>query len=430
MSMTSSVHDIDEVTKQIKVTIPVEKVTQEFETALSEVSRTTRVKGFRPGKAPRSLVEKMHGKRLRAEVTQRLISTSLYDLVREHKIDMLGSPKIDVGNLEMGKEIEYTASISVLPKPEIKGYDKFKVQVPKREVTPARVDEMVEKLRESKATVKKLEGRDVAQKGDVVNADVSITFPGQEPSRPEPVVGSLGDGSLPKDLEDGIVGMKIGETKDMTVKLPEDHANPEMRGKDSNYKITLHTIYEKVLPALDDEFTKALVEYGAQSVSELKQKISEKLASDDEKEAKADAQTKLLDELLQGNEFLVPEVLVDDEIRALVMRSGIVDPSKIDPQRIPVEPFKEKLGEVASKRVKTAIIVDRIAEIEGLKVEDKDIEAAIEDVAKSNGVSTDEVRKFFLERSRVNGFLVEIARNKVLDLLMSRAEIEQVKEKA
>jgi len=158
-------------------------------------------------------------------------------------------------------------------------------------------------------------------------------------------------------------------------------------------------------------------------VLELRMKIRESLEQEASRGHRADVLAKILDELLKHNEFLVPQAIIDDEIMSLLMRYGIVDPAKVDPRKIDVAPFREKMGEVALKRVRTAIIVDRIGEIEKVALEKSEVEAAFEETAKSNGVPVEEVRKFYSTRERLTSFVAEATRNKILDLLVGRAKV-------
>jgi len=135
-----------------------------------------------------------------------------------------------------------------------------------------------------------------------------------------------------------------------------------------------------------------------------------------------------LDQLLEKNDFSVPQAMIDDEIRGLLIRNGVIDPSKTDPAKISVEAFREQLGEVASKRVKTAIVVDRIADKENLAATDEDLDKAILDIAENNSLPEGDVRRFFAEGSRKLDLALEQTRARVLDFLYSRTEVKELKE--
>lgn len=423
MDFKSSVTDLDTVTKQFTVSIPAEKVTKESESALTGFAARTKIKGFRPGKAPRDLVEKLHGAEIRVEVANRLISSTLNDLIKEHKLDVVGNPDVNIGTFEPGKEIEYTAKVSVFPNPEIKKYDKFKVKVTKREVKDSDVDDVIEDMRKSRATPQKLAFRNKAQKDDVIDAMLSVAVEGEETSRPEPLAIVLGSNTLPADVEEQIIGMEIGESKEISSKIPDTHPNEALRGKSATFKVSLNALSEKILPELDDKFAESL-NMEVKTVLELKLKIRQQLEEYHTREMKKDTQAAVIDQLLLEHEFQIPQVLVDDEIRGMLMRNGVLNQQQADISRLSMEPFREKLGDVAARRVRSAIIVDQIGKNENLKAADEDIEKALEDIAQQNGVSKDDVRRFFLNQERGLGFLLEITRNKVLEHLVSKAEVE------
>ncbi|RMG43723.1 MAG: trigger factor [Candidatus Dadabacteria bacterium] len=427
MNYKSSIEDVNEVTKKLTVSIPADTVSREYENALSGVMKNTRIKGFRPGKAPRNIVEKLHGGRVRMEVANRLISDSLQSLLKEHEINMVGMPEIDIASYESDKDIEYTANVSIFPTPEISGYDSFELEVPEMKVKPEEVDSAIEQLRENQASTRKIEDRSQAQKGDVIEAEVTVKVDGQEQGPAEPLVVALGEGRLPEELEKAIEGLKIGESCTVSIPLPDDHQDKNLRGKTATYTVNLKGLSEKVLPEIDDAFAKN-VGMNVETLLELRVKISEQLEKEKERQRKELIHEKILEQLLERNEFMVPQPLVDDEIRGLLVRYGLIDPRKVDPGRISVEPFREKLGEVALKRVKTAVLVDRIAEKENLLADQSDIEREIKEATEKHGMPEEEVRRFFMEQGRSASLLIELTRNKVLDFLSERATVKYVQD--
>lgn len=423
MNFTSSIQDVDPITKEIKISIPADHVIKKCSDELSSIARTSKIKGFRPGKAPRAMVEKLYGEGVFARVSQQLISDSLYDVVREKAIDMVGNPAIDVAQLEQGKQIDFTAKVSVLPKPEVTGYDKIDVSVKQRKVEDAQVEEFIQKLRERRATIQGLQFRNTAKKGDVVEGQLSIAVSGDAASRPEPFVGVLGDNRLPAEVESKIEGLEIGQKAEVSVQHGDDAQVRELAGKEATYSFTLSALHERVLPELTDDFAKESGVEGAQTVLDLRVKTRERLEKESEDEAKSDVQQAILEKLLSLNDFQIPEALIDHEIRLLLVRSGLVDPKKVDVERINAAPFREHFGETAGKRVKTAILVDRVAQQENLSLSDDDRKKAYAEFAEGNGVTAEDVERYFSSPERRPSFDVELLRNKVLDMLVERTKV-------
>ncbi|MCB0318820.1 MAG: trigger factor [Bdellovibrionales bacterium] len=423
MSIESSIEEVDEVTRKFTVTIPSKMVTAEFETALSSVAKTAKIKGFRPGKAPLAMVKKLHGSRIHMEVASRMISNTLGDLVKEHELSMIGSPEIDVANLKEGENISYSASVSLYPSPKIKNYEKFEIEVPKEEVSEDEIDQVVDRLRQSKATSKPVEGRELVGATDVIEGTLAIQLENEETAPAEPIIVALGEGQLPKELEEGIPGIKLGEEKEIAGSIPLDHPNAEVRGKPAVFKVIINSISEKVLPELDDEFAKSLgIE--AETMPELRAKIRERLEQEAEKEQKAATQTAVLDQLLEKNDFLVPQVLVDEEIKHFLVRAGAVDSSKVKLEDIDPTPFRDQLGSISEKRVKATVMVDQIAKQESFEVSDADFDKYFGEFAEQSNVGVEEVKKFFQDKWRKRELEAEIKRSKVNELLVSRAKIK------
>lgn len=414
MESTSTIQDIDAVTKKIVVTVPAEAVSRQLDSTLVRVSKTVRIKGFREGKAPKQLVEKMYGERIKAEVHNELVSQGIRDAAKQHEISIVGAPQVSVATVEAGKAFEFNADVSVYPKPEISGYESFDITVPKREVTDEEVTQVVEYLRKSRATMKPVEGRTELQKGDVGQAEFVVTEENGTPSRPEPYSFCLGEAQLPKEVEDAFEGMLIGETREAAV-TPEG-------GKKITYRGTLKSLMERILPELDDAFAK-LVDPSASTVLELRLKIRESLDQEKQREHASDVNAAVIEKLVAANEFAVPQVLIDDEIRGLLVSRGFVDPRKMNIDALPMDVFRKELGEAALKRVRAAIIIDRFVEKEGIKLSKEDMEKGLQDTARAMNIPLQEAQRQIFQQERGMQFMVETLRNKGLEALRSRAKI-------
>jgi trigger factor len=424
MDFQSSVVDIDEVTKQISVTVPQERVAKEYETSVKSVSRTAQVKGFRPGKVPRHMVERLMGDRIRYDVANRLINEGLRGAFEQHKLEVVGEPEVDLKEMEPAKALEFTAKVALYPQPSIANYLNRSVEVVKRVVGEQEVAESLERLREARAELKPIEDRKVAEKGDVVALSVSIQADGGDFSRPEPFVDELGSGKLSVDVEAQVAGMTVNDSKEISVVAPADHANPEMAGKNLVYKVTLHGIFTKNMPELTDELVKTLG-LDVETVDALKAKAQEQLTKQAEEDMKNEAQGALLDLLVKENPFKVPQVLVDEEIRGIVARYGFGG-RDVDPQTIDIAPFRAQFEEFALNRIRCAIIIDRVGSTEEIKVEESDRDKMIQRIAEQNGSTVEATRKALLDKSRIMSFLLEVRRTKILEHLMAKTTVQYV----
>jgi trigger factor len=421
MDWQSNVEDIDEITKKISISVAEERVTKEFDASLTRYSRSARINGFRPGKAPKKMVEKMLGDRIRLDVAQKLVDEALKGVFKEHKLDVVGEPEIDLTSVEPSKALEFNAKVSLFPQPVIANYKGRSVKVTKKEVTDKDVKEKIEQLRESKAELKAIESRKDAQKGDVVALSVSIKVGDGEFSRPEPFVDVLGGGKLNPAIEDQFVGLLVGEEREATMVAEADHPNAEIQGKTLVYKGNLHGIFDKKLPDLNDDFVKSLGQ-GVETVQALEEKTRADLTAEVAEENKGNIQSALLDLLVSEHSFKIPQVMVDDEIREMVSRYGFNRGG--DPRSIDVTPFREQFQEFALNRIRCAILVDRIGELEEIKVEEADRDKMIEEVARRNGTTVEAARKSLLDQSRIVSFLLEARRTKILEFLVANTTVE------
>lgn len=420
-----NIEDVNTVTKKVTVSIPAQAVSDRLEQSLSQVSKKVKVKGFRPGKAPRQIVEKLHGDQLRFDVTQELINQTLTDIVREGSYELAAAPDITIEEYKVGEDLKYSANIPLVPKPTISGYDKLEVSVAKREVTEERIAKVVEQIQLTRATVSPLQFRTSVKEGDVLNCQVAVKQVGEESdvTRPEPVSFALGDGTFPKEVEEQLVGLEVGSKKEITYTFPKDHSNEQLREKTFEYVFELLSLSERTLPEVTDEFVKGL-NGQAQTVLEMRMQIREDLAARDADEGKADLDAAILEQLVEKNVFEIPQALIDDEIRWMLVDAGAVDPKKVDISRIRVDSFRERLNEPADKRVRARVIVERIGNQENITVSRADRDEYIQKIADTTGVEFSQVKAFFDSPERGPGTDSRIFRDKVLELLRARATVK------
>lgn len=424
MDFQSSVQDIDEVTKKITVVVGKDRVSQEYESSVRQVGKTARVDGFRPGKVPRHMVERLMGDRIKFDITNKLINEGLRNAFEQHSLNTIGQPQIDLQEMQSQKELEFTATVELLPEPKIESYLDRTVEAQKKEIGDADVEKAIEQLAESRAQLTPIEGRTVVEEGDVIASSVSIKVEDAEYSQAEPFVDQVGSGRLSKQVEAELVGLEVNSEKEIEIVADDEHPSEGLRGKKVTYKVLLHGLYSKQTPEINDEFAKS-TDMGVDTVDALKEKLRTQLVEQADTAAKNEAQGALLELLVKEHDFKVPSTLVDDEIREMVARMGFAG-KNVDPQTIDVAPFRQYFEEVAVKRIRTAIIVDRIGVQEEVKVTDEDTKAMLAKVAAENGVSVEVATKALLDKSRIAGFLSEIRRTKILDMLMARTTVQYV----
>ena len=421
----SAVEDIDEVTKKITVTVAKDRVKKEYDTSLKQVGKTARIDGFRPGKVPKHMVERMMGERIRFDIANKLINESLQSVIKEHELQTVGQPQIDLQEMPSEKELEFSATIELVPQPKIENYLDRTVEVKKVEVGDEDVEKQFQQIVESRAELNPIEDRTTTQEGDVVALSVSMRVDDDgEFSKPEPFVDELGGGRLSPQVEKELVGVEVKSEQDIEITADDTHPLEGVRGKKVAYKISVHGIYAKKLPELNDEFAKSL-NMDVETVDALKEKIKSDLVAKAEGDTTSESQGALLELIASENEFKVPPSLIDDEIREMVLRMGFAG-QDAKPESIDVEQFRPHFEETAIQRLKVAIVVDRIGAQEDVQVEEADTKAMIEKIAEQNGVTVEVATKALLDKSRIGGFFAEVRRTKIVDLLMSRTTVNFV----
>jgi len=424
MDFQSSVQDIDEVTKKITVVVGKERVSREYETSVKQLGRTARVDGFRQGKVPRQMVERLFGDRIKFDITNKLINEALRSAFDEFKLNTIGQPQIDLKEMVTQSDLEFAATVELIPEPKISSYFDREVEVEKKDIGDKDVEEALTQLAESRAQLNPIEGRTKLEEGDVAALSVSIKVEDGEFSQAEPFVDQVGSGRLSKQVEAQLVGLETKAEKEIEIVADDEHPIEGMRGKKATYKVVLHGIYSKQLPAMDDDFAKS-VGMDVETLPALREKLKSQLVERAESEFKSASQMALLDLLVKENEFKLPPSLVDDEMREMIARMGFAG-KDVSVENIDVEPFRKFFEESAVKRIRTAIIVDRIGAQEDVKVEEADTKAMIAKVAEEHNVTVEVATKALLDRSRVGGFLAEVRRTKIMDMLMARTKVKQV----
>lgn len=426
MDYQATLEEIDEVTKRLFVSIPSEDLQAAFRTEIGKIAQSVVIKGFRKGKAPQQLVEKIHGSRVQQEVAERLIQKSLGELVEKHALEMVGRPRVEISTFEPGQKIEYKADISLFPSPAISGYDAFAVEIEERQVSDQSVEEALTRLRESQAQHVEISDRTDVQDGDVVKGEVSVVLEGEDTPQKEPIHARVGAGELFEELDAALIGATKGDTVSVARTFPEESENESLRGKKVMYDIRVDQLFSRVLPEVDDAFAKQ-AGLGVETALELKLKIRERLEEGLNSQKKEDVQVKVLEVLLEKNNFKIPQDMIDDEMRTLLVRQGLIDQKKTDPSTIDVAPFRDVLGQAAEKRVRSAVIIDRIAEQESLELSADDFAAAVQANATQAGVSSEEYLNFLRARGMEGSLRLERLRTKVLEFLDSRAKVTETK---
>lgn len=419
----STITDIDEVTKKIEVVVPATQIDTKVAEKLDRLSKKATIKGFRKGKAPKTVIEGIYANDAFLEVVGDVVDSSLRQIVKENSIKNITTPEISLEECERGKDLKFSAEVSIYPEPKITGYEHIEIEIePKKIISEADIEEAIESDRLGRSSFKEIETRDVAEKGDIASVTVQVIYEDKQPTKAEPAVIELGRGEVLEEIEEGIVGMTIGETKDIKKILSEKEDATDERPL--TYRITLDLLNEKVLPEVTDEFVVSLGLPNVNTVAEYRTLIENNLNKKAEKEHKDITNEAILEHLRSVNKFMVPQVMVDDEIRHLIVRAGVIDSTEVNVAEIDVEPFRKGLGEIALKRAECGVIVDRIAVAENVEASESDIREWLKDVFEQTNIPLEILEEGFDNYETKMKVKAEVLRDKTLLLLQERTTVK------
>jgi trigger factor len=366
--------------RQFTITIPTGDVETEFEAKLAETAKRVRIDGFRPGKVPASVVRQRYGQAIRQEIVSDLMEKSLGQALSEHDVKPIGQPKIDDVKFEEGSDFSFKATFEVFPELDPALIDGDEIEQTKCKVGAADIKEMIATLREQRKSWKE-SARAASKEGDRVTINFEGFIEGEafEGGKGEDHALVLGSGSMIPGFEDGIVGMKKGDAKDIEVTFPEDYHAENLKGKAATFKIEVTKHERGELPAVDEEFIKA---FGVESGDEkdFKAELKEQMERELSLTLKNMNKTKVFDILLEKNgEAPVPEAAIKSEIHALkhqaVERFG--GGQQFDPHQLPDELFTEQ----AERRVRLGILLGATVKKLELQADTDRVRALIDEMA-------------------------------------------------
>jgi trigger factor len=414
---------------QLDIEVPPADVDRHFATAYRHVAERTKVPGFRPGKAPRTVIDRFVGRgTVIAEAIDHLVSDAYDAALDQTTIIPIDQPEVDIdpAGVAEGPSVRFAATVAVRPEVELGAYTDYPFTLETPDTTDEQVDGVITELREEQATLRPIDDRQ-AQKGDVAAVKFTGTIGGEpfEGGSADRLPLVIGEDRMIPGWEDQLVGMAIDETKGFDITFPDDYRVEELQGKAAHFEVTLLDVRERILPELDDEFAKSVGE--VQTVAELRDEIRDALtkrAADEARHAYAD---RIIDFAASNATVEVPEVMIANEID--IMRDELSN--RLAQQRIGLEQYlalakqtpeelTAELREPASRRVKVLLVLSAIAEKEGIDAMPEEVQAEIDEQLARYG--NDPKLAESLSSRRGRSYLRMTIRNrKLVDTLMDRA---------
>ncbi len=445
MDLKVQVEKTSNILRKLTVRVPASVVENHFEKGLKEMQRTAKLKGFRPGHVPLTVVKQFYGEDVRHRVFHNLMDESFQVAVRDQKIKVIGRPTFETPehktgegahdhSLAEGKDLTYIATVEILPEIEVKGYAGVSLKKGSVEITDQDVDQVVQNLRSAQGELQPIEegarASHKVKKGEFVDLNfhgglVTETGLDERPGMKGSRLLEVGSDTLIAGFEDHLIGMKVGETKTFRVPFPKDFYEKDMAGKDAEFTATINEIKTRKLPELNDDFAKQM---GYESVADMTGKAREHLTQERTQEVQRKLRSDLLQALIDKNEFEVPVALIQSQTRALaqdvaqnVKQQGADEKTIQDILTSEMENIKKR----AENQVRASLIIESIAKKEGFEVKADDVSAEIAKLAVSMKVEEPKLREFY-EKSpaRRDDLEYRIREERTIAFLLEKAKIK------
>ena len=403
--MSVQVEKLEKNMAKLTVEVPAENVEKAIQGAYNKMKKSINIPGFRKGKAPRQLIEKMYGKEVfYNDAIDAMLPSAYSDAVEECGEEIVSHPQIDVVQIESGKPFVFTATVAVKPAVELGEYKGIQVEKAPIEVKDEEIEAQITKEREANSRTVTVDDRAVAQ-GDIVTLDFEgfvdgVAFEGGKGENYDLTIGS---NTFIPGFEDQLVGAEIGKELDVNVTFPEEYGAKELAGKAAVFKCKVNGIKVKELPAVDDEFAQEVSEFD--TLDEYKADITAKLLKEKEDEAARAKEDAVIGKIIEGAKMEIPDAMVEyqtrqmlDEFAQRIQSQGISLDQYFQFTGLTEEKYMEEMKPRALQNIQSRLVLEAVAQAENLVAEEADIEEEIKKMADMYKMEADKIKELLGER--------------------------------
>jgi len=415
--------------RELELEIPAENVKKAAEKVARDLARVARIPGFRPGKAPVTLIRRRFADDIQGEVVQSLVPEYLEKALDEKKLIPVTRPEVDKVEFKEGEPLRFRAVFEVLPEFELGDYKNLEVQVDAIEIGDAQVNKALEEMRERAATFVPVKGRAAKDSDYVLMKLVGTPVGGGDPVQADNILCHLGAEETLESFTENLRGAQPGETKKFQSKYPDDYPDPKLAGKTYDYSVEVQGVKEKKLPELNDEFAKDAAGQtgGFTTLAEMRKKILENLEAAKGQRQQAQAREKILELLVKRHDFPVPKALVESQMDTRlerVVRS--LAAQGVDPRAVNVDwvSLRRRQHDPAVDDVKAELLLDRIATEGKIEATDEDVEKEIATLAEHSGESATALRARLTKQGALDRMKSKLRSDKTIEWLYRTARIE------
>ena len=430
--MQFTVEDVSSVKKTLHIEIPQDEVARELEKAYNQLKKNAKIKGFRPGKVPRAVLERMFKKDVHADVSSRLIQSSFIDAIKQTELKVIGNPDLEPPELTAGSPYKYDATVEISPEIEDIDYKGLSLERTRYEAGDSEVDVQLKTLQKNMARQQKISDDRPAQDGDFVLID----FEGFKDGEPVPEFAKtenfsleIGKAVISEDFDSRLCGMQPGDTNEFKIKFAEDYANEKLADLEISFKVTLNEITEEILPEINDALAKKAGSY--ETLDELKNVILDNLKQGYAKRTEQELNEQIFSKLIDKTDFEVPDTMVEMELDGIVAeaeRSFSYRNTSLEDMGLSRETIAEKYRDTALKQVKRHLILGKMIDQENLTLADDELEDGLQEMSENFNQPLEEIKKYYDQNPDNLGFFKHtLLEKKAIKLIIDSSAVKDVK---
>lgn len=427
--MKSNVEKVSNLSRKLKIEVPAAAVQTAFQRVFNGIQKEVTIKGFRKGKAPIATIKTMYGDRVKQDVVQELVQKHYATALEEHKLEPISYPEFEFTDPTEEKDFAFSANFDVRPEIVLKKYEGLEVEKEKMEFDEKKVEAVLENIRSSRATFESITDDRAAKMGDTAVVDFEGFMGGAplENGSGKSHHLELGAKQFIEGFEDGIVGMKKGENKTISLKFPDPYHAPELAGKPVEFKVNLVDIKAKSLPELNEEFLKSLG--GPTDLEALKKSIREDLEGTEAKRVEDGFKNRVLKTLVKENPVEVPPSLLKEQKASLVedFKKRMSEQGMAENEFASyVEKWDGDFEKTASEMIQSSFLVDAIAKKHDLFAKKEDLDTKFKEYAAQTGIEESRIKEFYGKSEQASRLSYQITEEKVLGLLTKTVKVKEV----
>jgi len=430
--MQITVEDVSSVKKTLHIEIPNETVVSELDAAYNQLKKTAKVKGFRPGKAPRSVLERMYKKDINGDVVSKLLQTALTEAIREKELNIVGQPElVEAPELDPAASFKFTASVELRPEIGEVNFKEMKITKTLYKATDEEIDAQLQMLRKNGAKREPIEEARPLADGDYA----VLTYEGFKEGQPfenTPLVENqqmkIGAAAMSNQFDEQLVGMNAGDEKEFEITYADSYVNSNLAGNTITFKVKLNGVLEEILPELTDEFAKTMGPFD--SLAALRDEIVKNLTMNYEKRMEQELNEQVFSTLIERHEFEVPGVMIEYELDAILAeaeRAFQMNGMSIEQLGKSREELRDQYRELAEKQVRRHLLLATIVQQEAMELSDEELEAGYADMATMVNQPVEAIHAFYQSNpDKIEVLKLTLLEKKAVRLIIEGSDVDEV----